>query len=83
MPNERATPGRSRVINHWRTQGEASLDIGRQIVANFGCADVIDQLRFQVLPCRDARGGPTLTCIAAYLVKEGAASPTLMVALYG
>lgn len=73
----------TRLINTHRTQAEASLDIQRQIVANYGDADVIDELRFQVLPCPDERDGSTLTCIAVYPRKEGAASDKLMLALYG
>ena len=70
-------------IHQFSTQAEASLDIQRQIVANFGTADVFDELRFQVLPCPDQGEGKTLTCIAAYPRKEGATSDKLMVALYG
>jgi hypothetical protein len=72
-------------VNHWRTQLQASADISAQIVRNFGSADadVLDDLRIQVLPCQDKQGGKTLTCIAAYPRKEGAKSEKLMVALYG
>lgn len=68
----------------WATQAEASADINRQIVANFGSnPDVLDELRFQVLPCRDEREGRMRKCIAAYPRKEGAKSDRLMVAIYG
>jgi hypothetical protein len=72
-------------VNQWRTQLQASADISAQIVRNFGSADpeVLDELRFQVMPCPDNDSGKVLTCIAAYPRKEGAKSDKLMVALYG
>jgi hypothetical protein len=72
------------VVNQWRTQAEASADINRQIIANFGSnPDVLDELRFQVLPCPDEGAGCVRRCIAAYPRKEGAKSDKLMVAIYG
>lgn len=72
------------MIYAYATQAEASADINRQIVANFGSnPDILDDLRFQVLPCPDQQDGTVKTCIAAYPAKEGAQSDKLMVALYG
>jgi hypothetical protein len=72
------------MINLFATQAQASADIHRQIIANFGSnPDVLDELRFQILPCPDKRDGSVYKCIAAYPRKEGATSKKLMVALYG
>lgn len=73
-------------VNHWRTQLQATADITSQIVRNFGSADpeIMEELRFQVLPVQDNDDGKqTIKCIAAYPRKEGAASEKLMMALYG
>lgn len=72
------------MIRHHATQCEASVDLHEQILANFGSnPDVLEELRFQVLPCPDQGTGKILTFIAAYPRKEGAKSEKLMGALYG
>lgn len=73
-------------VTHWRTQLQASADISAQIVRNFGSGDpeVLDELRFQVLPVTDEQDGREgLKAIAAYPAKEGAGSAKLMMAIYG
>ena len=67
-----------------RTHAEATVEVHRQLIRNFGSdPDILDELRTQVMPCPHEGSDRKGTVIAVYPRKEGADSARAIFVYFG